>query len=82
MEKVYKLYEKCVNWLNSDDTYTPKEIIEEAVDVLADIKELDDLWQECVIHTNNWDGSTIEEQCDESESIIEDLSGRLGEYLG
>ena len=82
MEKVYKLYEKCVNWLNGDDTYTPKEIIEEAVDVLADIKELDDLWQECVVHINNWNGSTIEEECDESESIIEDLSGQLGEYLG
>lgn len=82
MEKVYKLYEKCVNWLNGDDTYTPKEIIEEAVDVLADIKELDDLWQECVVHINNWNGNDIDCQCEQAEVLVEELSGYLGEYLG
>ena len=82
MEKIYKLYEKCVNWLNGDDTYTPKEIIEESVDVLADIKTLDELWQKCAIHINNWNGNTIEEQCEQAEVIVVELSGYLGEYLG
>ena len=48
---------KCSDWLNGDDTHTAKEIIENAVDVLADIndKELNSLWQKCVVHINNWE---------------------------
>ena len=82
MEKIYKLYEKCVNWLNGDDTFTPKEIIEEAVDVLADIPELDAIWEKCVFHINNWNEQSIEEQCDQDEEIVEELSGYLEEYIG
>ena len=82
MEEIYKLYEKCVNWLNGDDTYTPKEIIENAVDILADNSELNEIWKECAFHINNWYGNTIEEQCEQAEELVEDLSGSLGEYLG
>ena len=82
MEEIYKLYEKCVNWLNGDDTYTPKEIIENAVDILADNSELNEIWKECAFHINHWNGNTIEEQCEQAEELVEDLSWYLGEYLG
>lgn len=81
MKKVYDLYEKCSDWLNGDDTHTAKELIETAVDVLADIKELDNLWQECVVHINNWNEYTLNEQIEQAEIIIEDMCGYLGEYL-
>jgi len=73
MKEVYDLYDKCVKWLDGDDTYTPKEIIEEAVDVLADIPELDIIWEKCM--NSNGD------QC-EDEEIVEELSDCLDEYLG
>ena len=81
MKKIYVIYRKCINWINGDDTYTPKNIIEEAIKVLSNIKELEDVWQECVFHINNWDKNTIEEQCERDEVIMEDLCGYLGEYL-
>lgn len=81
MEKIYKLYEECSNWLNGDDTHTPKELIEKAVDVLADVKELDDVWEDCVFHINNWDGNSIDTQCEQAEVLVEELCGYLGEYL-
>ena len=62
--------------------FTPKEIIEEAVDVLADIPELDAIWEKCVFHINNWNEQSIEEQCDQDEEIVEELSGYLEEYIG
>ena len=82
MKEVYDLYDKCTKWLNGDDTCTPKEIIEEAVDVLADIPELDSIWEKCMFHINNWNENSIEDQCAEDEEIVEELSGCLGEYLG
>ena len=81
MRRLYFLYEAASNWLNGDDTYTPKDIIEEAVKVLADVKELEDVWQECVFHINNWNENSIEEQCEQAEVIVEELCGYLGEYL-
>ena len=81
MEKVYDLYEKCSDWLNGDDTYTAKEIIENAVDILADIQELDGLWRECVVHINNWNEYTLNKQIEQAEIIIEDICGYLGEYM-
>jgi hypothetical protein len=83
MEKVYDLYEKCSDWLNGDDTHTPKEIIESAIDILADInnKELSSLWQKCVVHINNWEEFSLDEQICRAEMIMEELCGYLGEYL-
>jgi len=74
MKEVYDLYDKCLNWLNGDETNTPKEIIEDAVDVLADIPELDAIWEKCMTHVN-------EDRC-EDEEIIEELSDQLGLYIG
>ena len=72
MKEVYDLYDKCTKWLNGDDTCTPNEIIEEAVDVLADIPELDVVWEKCM--NSNGD------QC-EAEEIVEELSNCLDEYF-
>ena len=82
MKEVYDLYDKCLNCMNGDDTFTPKAIIEEAVDVIADIPELDAIWEKCVFHINNWNEQSIEEQCDQDEEIVEELSGYLEEYIG
>lgn len=82
MEKIYELYEDCSNWLNGDDTYSAKELVERAADVLADVKELNDVWTDCVYNINNWNNNSIEEQCEQAEIFVEELSGYLGEYLG
>ena len=82
MEEICKLYADCTDWLNGSDVHTPKELIERAVDVLADIKELNDVWTECVFHINNWGGNSIDTQCEQAEVLVETLSGYLGEYIG
>lgn len=82
MKEIYKLYEDCSNWLNGDETHTAKELVERAVDLLADVKELYDVWTDCVYHINNWNNNSIEEQCEQAEVLVEELSGYLGEYLG
>lgn len=82
MKEIYDLYEKCANYMCGDDTNTAKEIIEQAVDVLADNKDLNELWSMCVFHTNNWNDNSIEEQESDADEIVEELSGELGEYLG
>ena len=38
MKEIYDLYERCANYMSGDDANTAKEIIEQAVDVLADNK--------------------------------------------
>lgn len=81
MKEIYDLYEKCANYMSGDDTNTAKEIIEQAVDVLADNKELNELWSRCVVHINNWNGNSIEQQESDAYEIVEELSGELGEYL-
>lgn len=81
MNEIYKLYEDCSNWLNGDDTNTAKELVERAVDVLAEDNEFNDIWSKCVFHINNWNNSSIEEQCEQAEELVEDLSACLGEYL-
>lgn len=81
MKEIYDLYEKCANYMCGDDTNTAKEIIEQAVDVLADNKDLNELWSRCVFHINNWNGNSIDEQESDADEIVEELLGMLGEYL-
>ena len=55
----------------------------DAIDILADIndKELNSLWQKCVVHINNWEEFSLDEQICRAEIIMEELCGYLGEYF-
>ena len=72
---------KCVNWLAGDNTYTTHELISEAVNVLACVDELHDIYARCVYHMNNFSNLSLSEQIEEGEDIVEELSGYLGEWL-
>lgn len=81
MDKIFKLYEDCVDWLNGDNTYTAKELVEQAVIVLEEVKELNSVWSDCVFHVNNWNENNIEEQSEQAEVLVEEICGYLGEYF-
>ena len=72
---------KCENYLNGNNIYTPKEIIEEATDILAGVVGLMQIWEKCVFHINNWENKMIEEQCEDADSLVEELSGYIAEWL-
>lgn len=79
--KITNLLEKCENYLIGDNTYTPKEIIEEATDILAGYVGLMRIWKKCVVHINNWENKTIAEQCEDADSLVEELSEHIGKWL-
>ena len=78
---LYTVYQLCVDYLNSDVEYSSHFIIELAEEVLSRYVVFSSLRDVCVFHLNNWNECTLQEQCDESEIIVEKICGELGVYF-
>ena len=84
-EKLYEIYEMAVDYLNGKDI-NPTSIISEAAGVYGEYdvpEQLKEVLSRCMLFTNKDFESelTIGEYINKGDSLIEELSGFLGEYF-
>lgn len=81
IEKIQNAYHSAAEYICGGDAKSARYIIDETYDAIANTPSLKDFAAKLVQHINWWNEETFEEHIAEAETLVEEISGTLGEWL-